>query len=178
MTRIKRKELIKRLNDALIDLRFNGPLAKFPLFEQVAELTPFLLETYPLPKAKLAKAERKLGRALVQMIKDGDSESIKKVVRTIDHFIKPERYEDMNGHLRGGDIEYPEVLDERRQVLGFLIKHVDDYWTVAEIQEHLEKETGLHKNRKTLKNWCKRDYGFPIKPNEGGRPKKKPGQIP
>jgi hypothetical protein len=174
MTPTDRKQLLERLNDALVELRWHGPLAKFPLFYDVGELTPLVLEGCPLPKAKLAKAERKLGKALVQMVKDGDSPSLLKVVRTVEHFLdKSERYEDWNGHLRGGDMEFPEVLDERKQVLSFLIKHVDEYWTVTEIQKHLENETGVWKERKTLKNWCTRDYGFPIKPNKGGRPKKR-----
>ena len=163
MTISERQKLITRLDDELFDIS-HGPLAKFPLFNEVSHLTPGVLEAFPMPRAELRKAEQKLGTALVQMVKDGDWDSLTKVARTVGHFFdRPER-PDQN-------FKNPERLREYETTLRFLRGHVDQDWTIKELQQHLHDETGVGQHEKTLKRWCE-DYGFPIKAGESGRPKK------
>lgn len=160
-----RQRLLDRIDQDLYELS-HGPLVKFPLFHAVGALTPGVLEACPMSKAELARAERKLGAALVQMVENGDSASLLKAARTVGHFTsKPER---LNKNLKN-----PETFLDFKTTLMFLRKHVDQYWTLAEIQQRLYDETRVWQHKKTLHDWCKKDYGFPIKPDKAGRPKKR-----
>ncbi|HEY4285159.1 MAG TPA: hypothetical protein VGM62_19010 [Chthoniobacterales bacterium] len=143
----------------------HGPLADFPLFHQIAALTPGVLESCPLSESELATRERELGDALVQMVKQADSPSLERVVRVVRHFTDKPDYPN-------AELKNPEALHEDKAMLLFFREHAgEDHWTLREIQEHLSDEDGVTVNLKTLQRRCE-DFNFPFKAGQAGRPTK------
>lgn len=145
----------------------HGPLVDFPLFHEIATLTPGVLESLQsdalMDEAKLARCEAELGAALVQMVKRADWEGLARVVRVVRHFTDKLDYPN-------DELKNPEMLVEKRRTFEFLRRYRDADWTLSQIQEHLFDETGIDVNRKTLKSWCE-EGDFWVKPAQRGRPK-------
>jgi hypothetical protein len=169
MTPANRRRLLGRIDQSLYQVE-HGPLAKFPLFNEVAALTPGVRESYSIPRAQLVKAEQALGAKLVDLVRRGDSESLSKVARTVEHFLDRPECPRLN-------LKNPETLAEFRTFLNFLREHIDEYWTIAELQQRLADETDIRPHTRTLSRWCKQGLKFPIKPDKLGRPKSKFGQV-
>jgi hypothetical protein len=148
MTKSEREQLLDRLDGDYADLT-QGPLGKFPLFWEISNLM------WPCGKAD-PLAEQKLAAKLGKMVTDEDWDSLFKVARSVKHWSgRPES-------PLGKDRIHPESFDETLAVLLFFREHVDEDWTLAEIHEHLEKETNVRMERRRLKRWCN-DYGFPVR---------------
>lgn len=139
-----------------------GPLDDFALFDDV--MLPWLaansdlegtLEWKGISDKELAKREKKLGEALVQLIKDNDTRSlsnVSKVVRFLqDNFEPVDRYE--------------------TELMLFFRRHADERWTIPEVQARFKAETGFAIEEKTLRRRCEQN-GFYVVKRPVGRKRK------